>query len=77
MAIDDDAPTWLCVDAPLGDTRLPIKAAVRTDGLILFEIGEEHVVKYDTLCDQEQLSVLIDLLTIVRDCAKEAEDDDE
>lgn len=67
---------WLEVNCPLGDARLRITATLRTDGLTLVKIGgEDHFDAYDTLCDAEQLSELIELLTIIRDAAVEQDAD--
>lgn len=69
-----DRPAWLEIDCPLGDTRLPIRAAVRVDGLVEVEVGEPGVFEYETICDYEQLDALIELLSIVRDCARKTEE---
>jgi hypothetical protein len=67
-----NVPTWMEIELGLGDTRLPIRIAVRTDGLALIEVGHEDVQVFDTMCDAEQLGELIDLLTIARDSAAQS-----
>jgi hypothetical protein len=67
--------TWLEITAGLGDSRMDMRIALRMDGLALLEIGAEDVQgTYDTMLDVDQLTDLIDMLTMVRDTAKEMND---
>jgi hypothetical protein len=64
--------TWLELEIGVGDSRLKFNLALRLDGYTLLEIGDEDVQGvYDSLLDADQLTDLIDALTLVRDAAVE------
>lgn len=69
--------TWLELDLGLGDTRLPVRLAVRLDGLALLEVGEENVMGvYDTMLDSGQLDEFIRLLQLAHDLMVAAQKDE-
>jgi hypothetical protein len=72
-----DNRIWLEVDMGVGDTRLPVTVAARLDGLIEIDIGSDEVLgTYGTVLDLNQVQDVIDVLTLVRDAAKEVTDDE-
>lgn len=61
---------WLIVDLSVGDKKLPFHAEARDDDHIRLTVGGT-----ETLVHVDEFGELIDMLSIVRDCARVPEDE--
>lgn len=73
--------TWFELEFGVGDTRIPMKLALRLDSSVMLEIGplkdtddEQFDPGYDALLSVDQLQELVDVLQIALTAAKEQAD---
>jgi hypothetical protein len=73
--------TWFELEFGVGDTRLPMRLALRLDGTVLFEVGPVEVAEdeydgpgYDALLSVDQLEEFVSVLQIALTAAKEQAD---
>jgi hypothetical protein len=73
--IKPEPHVWFEVSMGIGDERLPLALCLRVDSMVMLKItdvDDDSVI--DTLLDVDQMSELIDALTLVRDAAKDMSD---
>lgn len=69
--------TWLDISLGVGDEKLPLRIAARTDGTVMLEVGDNlDIERVDTLLDTAQLTELIHFLTLARDAAAATNEDE-
>lgn len=73
MATDPDKHVFMVIDVAVGDSRLPLRFAVRADGLTLFEVGDDEGPRYDAMLDSEQLAELAGWLKLASEIAAASE----
>lgn len=65
-----DPRVWLSIDLDLGSTSLPVRVAIRVDGLVELTVGAENTQgEYFTALDADELGHVIQMLQIAHDAA--------